>query len=66
MGMISVTEHDLVGVEYLGAAAFLDFAADADVQLGNEDSQRLLKNGRGHNRLSPLFDFRHQEDTIQL
>lgn len=34
MGVMGVTENDLIdGVECLGAAAFLDFAADADVQL---------------------------------
>jgi predicted peroxiredoxin len=34
MGVMGVKKEDLVdGVELLGATAFLDFAADADVQL---------------------------------
>ena len=34
MGVMSVTEDDLIeGCDIAGAAAFLDFAADADVQL---------------------------------
>ncbi len=34
MGVMGVNESDLIeGVDCLGAAAFLDFAADADVQL---------------------------------
>ncbi len=33
-GVMGVGEQDLIeGVQCLGAAAFLDFAADADVQL---------------------------------